>query len=419
MNSRLRTAAIAAAVLSFMSHPARAADPVAPCAQTLTRANLVGCVLATSPSLREELASQRAAEGRRQAEQPILPSNPVLGGTLASRTAAPQQSVNWSFSLAQEIEVAGQRGLRLDVANYELSAQGWQVAVAKASIAEEAWNAYFHVIAARERVALAAKLEAATAAVAATVRGMAAEGLSSDLDAEVADAAATRATGDLLDARAQLAIAQAQLTALFGTPPAVEGVLEPLPAAARASSAPTPRPELKVLQTLQGALRARVDALKRSRVPNPTVSLFAQNDGFNERVHGVGLSVPIPLPQPIGRTAAGHIAEAEALAEKLDAGVERLQRELEAATAVAQAEYAAGLSRRALYPPERLTRAASRLATIGQQVKAGRFTVRDALVGQQALIEQLKADIDVREALCLASVRLTRAAGLSLEGDAP
>jgi hypothetical protein len=39
------------------------------------------------------------------------------------------------------------------------------------------------------------------------------------------------------------------------------------------------------------------------------------------------------------------------------------------------------------------------------------------VVAQQALLELLKSDIDVREALCLASVRLRRAAGSPLEGD--
>lgn len=420
MNQRLRAAAIAAVVLTSVSRQSSAAEPPAPCTQAVTRSNVVACVLAASPALREELASQRAAGGRREAVRPFLPSNPVIGGSLASRTALPEQSLNWSLSLAQELEIAGQRGLRLDVADNEVNAQEWQVAVARAAIAEEAWTAYFRVVAARERLTLASKLESATAAVAATVKGMAAEGLSSELDADVADAAATRAAGERVEAKAAVDTAQAHLAALLGTASTVEGPLEPLASSSSASSAPpAARPELHSLQKLRAALRARVEVLRRSRAPNPTVSLFAQNDGFNERVLGVGVSVPIPLPQPVGRTLRGEITEAEALADKVDATLDRLQRELDAALAVARADYEAGLARRALYPPERLARATGRLETIGQQVKAGRFTVRDALVGQQALIEQLKADIDIREALCLASVRLTRAAGLSLEGVAP
>ncbi len=420
MNQSLRAAAIAAVVLSSVSRQSSAAEPAVPCTQAVTRSNVVACVLAASPALQEELASQRAAGGRREAVRPFLPSNPVIGGSLASRTALPEQSLNWSLSLAQELEIAGQRGLRLDVADNELSAQEWQVAVARAAIAEEAWSAYFRVVAARERLTLASKLESATAAVAATVKGMAAEGLSSELDADVADAAATRAAGERVEAKALVETAQAHLAALLGTASTVEGPLEPLASSSSASSAPAAvRPELHSLQRLRAALRARVEVLRRSRAPNPTVSLFAQNDGFNERVLGVGLSVPIPLPQPVGRTLRGEITEAEALADKVEATLDRLQRELDAALAVARADYEAGLARRALYPPERLARATGRLETIGQQVKAGRFTVRDALVGQQALIEQLKADIDIREALCLASVRLTRAAGLSLEGAAP
>ncbi len=69
---------------------------------------------------------------------------------------------------------------------------------------------------ARERLKLATKLEVATQAVASTVRGLAAGGLASAVDADVAEAAEIRAAQDRLKAEEQVAVAHAQLRPLVG-----------------------------------------------------------------------------------------------------------------------------------------------------------------------------------------------------------
>lgn len=367
----------------------------------------------------EVLASERAAVGRREIARPFLPSNPVLGGSVASRVGSSERSLNWYVSLGQELEVAAQSWLRVEVADRELRAQRHRVTATRAAVAAQAWTAYFSVLAARERLELATKLEVATGTVAATVGGMVSNGLASEVDADIAEAAALRASQDRLGFGAALAAAQAQLNRLTAGAPSVvvEGVLEPLHGATTATS-PRTRPEALALEEERAALERQVSLLRREQVPNPTLSLYAQNDGFNERVLGVGLSIPIPLPQPIGRTKTGQVAETTALAEKALAELERLQRELQAELAVATAELDAASKARALYTTERIERAAVRLDAIAAQVKAGRLPARDALLSQQALFAQLKADIDARETLCVASVRLLRAAGLSMEGDA-
>jgi cobalt-zinc-cadmium efflux system outer membrane protein len=197
----------------------------------------------------------------------------------------------------------------------------------------------------------------------------------------------------------------------------VTGSLNPLPTAAATSSPGSERPEWLALRHTQVASAQRVDLLRRSRIPNPSISFFAQNDGFDEQVLGVGLSIPVPLPQPVGRTSAGEIAEASALSHKAELEAEHTRRELASELTVATAQYETSVKIRGLYTPEHAQRALMRLDAIGVQLKATRLSVRDAIVMQQALVELLKAEIDAREALCLASVRLTRAVGLSLEGD--
>lgn len=420
MNPRFLAAACGLAVVLFPrsgagQEEARSTE----CSHAVDRRGLIACALAMSPSLREELELQRAADGRREAARTLLPANPVLSGALASRTSPTQRTLNWNLGLAQELEVTGQRGLRVDIAENDLRSQAMRVAAKRSAVAAEVWEAYFGAIAARERLDLAAKLDAATRAASSTVQAMATAGLASEVDSDVAEAAALHAAQDRLTAELLVTTTRAQLGLLLGTQavPTVNGSLEPLGSVATALASGSERPELVALQQAQAASAQRVDLLRRSRLPNPSVSLFAQNDGFEEQVLGVGLSIPIPLPHPLGKTAAGEIAEAAALSTKAALEAERTGRELAAELLVAGAQYETSLKTRGLYTPARTQRAHAQLDAIGVQLKAARLSVREALVVQQALVELLKGEIDAREALCLASVRLTRAAGLSLEGE--
>jgi cobalt-zinc-cadmium efflux system outer membrane protein len=153
-------------------------------------------------------------------------------------------------------------------------------------------------------------------------------------------------------------------------------------------------------------------------VPNPTVSVFVQNDGFNERVIGLGVAVPIPLPAPVGRTYAGEIAEADALSQRAEIERSRVERELRLEIADATATYTAHRLAVEAMTPERMRRAEDSLRDLQVEIEAGRLGVREALVAQQTLIELLQTNIAQRRALCLASVDLARALGVPLEGGA-
>lgn len=402
-----------ALMLVTLSFGARAAEPV--CTEALSRSTLISCGLNNSPTLAAELASLHASAARREAARPFLPSNPTVAASLGSRVSGDARATNWSVTLAQELEVAGQSVLRVEVADDELRAADAQMLVVRAELAEQLWVAWFETIAARERIKLSVQLEKATGEVARTARGMASNGLASPVDAAAADAAWVGVSERRVEAERAARASLLKLQSLTGqrvelmTGPG----LEPL----RTDAAPQTRPELKALESLKSASSRRVALLRRSRAPNPTVTLFAQNDGFNERVFGVGVGLPIPLPQPVGRTKAGEIEEALAAEERVQAELEGMLRRLTTERALAESDVLAAVEKRALFSSERLVGATSALQALSTQLSAGRLTVREALVTQQSLVEMLQSELAMREAACLASVRAARASGLSLEGD--
>jgi len=411
-------AAIAAATLASSR-----ADAETSCT-SVSRSDVVDCVLRASLAVRSESQTAEAFEGRRVAQSPLLPTNPVLSLTGARRDGDGRTVTNWSATLEQQLEIAGQRSARRRAAELEQLAQGHRVVATRRDTAALAWLAYFDALAAADELRLTTRLSAVATQVATVARGMADRGVLSPVEADVADAARVSIDQSQLAAERRSRTSQVALTTLLGadslTPLSVTGDLEPLrgveeDARVAAGHDASERPEVQAFEAERRAQEANATAYSRSRIPNVTVSAFAQNDGFNERVFGLGVSVPIPLPQPVGQMFDGQIAEANALARRAGTEAERSRRQARGALLAALADFDTRRREREAFTPERLSRAQQSIDAIGREIEAGRLALRDALLSQQALIGLLRASVEARHALCVASVNLARAAGLPLE----
>lgn len=387
----------------------------------VTRASLSRCAVEASGVVRSAGAERQVASARVRAAAPWLPSNPVLAVSLATRRHESDPRVtNWYATLSQEFEIGGQRAQRRAGAEAEVASSGQRVVGARRAAAVAAWRAYFEALAARDEAALARRLEALSTSIAEATQAMSERGVVAGLDADLADAAAARTRQARIAADGRVASSRVVLASLLGVPVEglqVAGELEPLrDVVARAKRAgETARPELGAMEWEARGYEARSRLLERQRIPNLTFSAFAQSDGFNERVLGLGLALPIALPFPVGRTYAGEIAEAQASARLVRVEATRRQLELRREASVALAEYESRVAERDAIAPERFSRAEDTLTLLASEVRAGKLAPRDAFMAQQTLIELLQGRVSARRAVCVASVELARAAGVPLE----
>lgn len=394
----------------------------ADCPSPVARDQIAPCVVTNDLAIERERDDLRARQGSRTAALPLFPSNPTVSATFARRSVDGAPSVwNWSVAVSQEIEIAGQRGHRLDAANAEIDAATRRLLTTERSAIADAYRAYYLVLGAKAEVALEVRLEGIARALTTSATAGAAVGASAGVDADLAEAELYRAVRARIAAEGAVTASATILATRLGLDPTkatdAVGDLEPLPVLDDARAAlGRESPQVLALRDDSRAYAARAALFRVSAVPNLLLTAFVQEDGFAERVLGLGLALPIPFPQPVGRTFVGEAREAKALADRATTEADRVERERRGALVAALAAYDAAIRARDAIPADRIDRANATLAAVAQEVAERRMAVRDAVLVEQTLTALLVEHARARLEACLASVELARAASLPLEG---
>jgi cobalt-zinc-cadmium efflux system outer membrane protein len=367
------------------------------------------------PALRAARAELDAARAERvQAGLPL--ANPVLSGEAARHTLSGESDAfDRGVSLAQELEVGGQPGLRRAAADHLVARAEHTLADRQRLIEGTLRRAFAEAVAAGERVALAREAQDLAVRLARAAERRALRGDSSALDARLAELDETRAAQALASAETAEMSARASLTAAVGA--LFEASVVPL------ASAPDTSPPADVKTLLAAALARRPDlALLREEraraqaearladatglVPNPTLRGFYRTESHSEQVVGGELSIPIPLlNRGQGTRAALYAAERRAAAEQR--GLERVI-PLEVHTA-AERVRAALHTWTLVDASSETSRAAGEM--IRQAFDAGYLAVPDALMRLDRLLLARAALVDARLELARARADLSEATG--------
>jgi cobalt-zinc-cadmium efflux system outer membrane protein len=209
---------------------------------TLTLADVRRLTLRQNPAFLADRQESAIARGElRQAR--VYRFNPDLS------VVAPRGSgTSTELTLMQEIEWAGQRGLRIDAARTGVTRASWSVRNAARLTLTDASVAFYRALAAQRRLAVTQEVFALNERLLRAVRVQLQEGEISALEANLAEIEFGRARGRVLAARRDATANLLELTRLLGVGPDVEVRLvadttaTPIAPVAVASSdmAPTP-----------------------------------------------------------------------------------------------------------------------------------------------------------------------------------
>jgi cobalt-zinc-cadmium efflux system outer membrane protein len=385
----------------------------------LDRADVIECAQREHPLVQADEAALAAVAARRQSARVALPSHPQIEIAGATRKASGiPQTWNLYGTLRQELEVGGQRRRRMDVAAAEHDVAGARARTTRRDVTVDALLAYYDVLAVRERRALVDQARRVAEALAGLAAARTKAGAEAGLSADLAEIAAVALARRVLEHRRDEAVAEARLARSLGLAPdelpEVTGALAPL-AIGETPGDPSARSELAEARATMD-LRARETSLvRRELVPNPSVSVFVQRDGFAELVIGAGVALPLPLPGPVGPFAKSRVAEARARQRQAARERDAVERGIRLEIDVAREELRTRTSFVDLYREDTLKRAREDLDALAAALASGSIDVRSALLAQQQLLDFLEADVTSRHELCRAAVEAARALGLDWE----
>ena len=256
-----------------------------------------------------------------------LPSNPYAS---SGAQYSSQYGNNYWFTLAQELEVAGQRGPRVDAAAAGARKVEWELKAAEQTAVAAVKTTFVQSLVNRERVTLARKgLDLATDLVHQLTRQDARD-LTQQVDLNTAKLQEARARRDMVTTeraydellntlRQWVDVPPQQDIELVGAP---EYTARPMPAAVDLiERALRQRPDVVARRHAAEEARNELTLAKRSVIPNVSVS------GTYLQFEGASLAGgEVSLPLPVFKSGAAETAEAAAVNEHAAQALQGMER---------------------------------------------------------------------------------------------
>jgi len=375
---------------------------------------------AASPAVRAAALQLEAARARRT-QAGLVPSNPVIAGEIARHTEGEggRAEIDRGVSLAQEIEVGGQRGLRVTAADHELARAELVLADRRRTVEAEVRRAFAGLTAAERRGALATETAELADRLADAARSRARAGDVGQLDVQLAEIEAARAAQALATADAERVRATGRLAEVLGAEPwealavaADEREPAPLPPEEElVARALATRPDLAAAREERARLDAEAALVhRRARVPNPTVRGFYRQELREEHIAGGEVSVPLPVWNRDQGTEAALRAAAGGAGVETD----RLAREIPRQVHLALVRRAAAAAAWTRYRREALPAAAAARDLVERGYAGGYLGLPEALVQRDRLLQVRGAAVDAWLGLREAEADLIEAVGAAV-----
>lgn len=355
-----------------------------------------------SPALRQAEARLEAARAD-LVEARTYPYNPEISFEAAERSGPLATSTDRGVEIGQEIEIGGQRGKRMRASEAALAAAESVFRRAEQELAGRVELAFARSVAAERRVEITRSELALVENLLSFEEQRLEAGAGTQLDLNLARAAAGRVRQRLQENLAARAGARAALAEAVGVDPArpPEPVRSEREAAVELASlselverAVAARPDLAANREALEASRRQVELQRSLALPNLRAGLFSQREEVDDII-GAMIGIAIPL---FDRNQGG-IARAEA--EETGAAADLASAELAVRRSVAdaRARYLAAAEAVAALDELVVGTLEESLALLGRAMEAGKVSAGDVLVLRRELVEaqrqHVQAELDL------------------------
>lgn len=379
--------------------------------------------LQNNPELKALRADVEAAQGRLEKARIPLSANPVIESYLAGKDKPREDGggtyTNYGLKLSQEFEIAGQRGLRIDIAEKDLSRLALQIKSRERVLRAEVNDAFARALAAKRKQGLAGQVVSIQEEMLHLTRIKYQAGEVAGLEVNLAEVELGKSQKNLYAAGRESLEASIRLQGLMGNGPDTALSLE---GEIYSNSVPLPeketirnksledRPDLKASAYEVDLTKSALELAQKGAIPNIVLGGFYHRDEMRNEL-GVLASISIPLFDR--KQAEKKEAQARASQARIKkAGLERTaQREFEEAynaLASSQQEFS-------LFRKEILDKSMENLGLLNLAYKEGKIGYYNVRLAQKETIETQFAYIDTQLQVRLAANALEKIIGGDLK----
>ncbi len=373
----------------------------APSSQAMTLEEAMATALKQNPELQELRFEAESAEAQLDKARIPLIANPVLETSGSRKELDPEEESGWvtnyGVRLSQEFEGAGQRSIRIDVAQKALARIDLEITDRERTLMYEVKDAYATALASKEKISLAKEVVKLREDLLDLTRTKYRAGDVSALEVNLAEVEAVKARSELVAAEQSLRDAILSLQGVMGTGidllPSVEGELTPdviaVPDRQTLRNALRERPDIKAAALEVDRSNRAVNLVRREAVPNPSLGAFYDRDELRSDV-GMVLSISIPLfdrKQAERREARAKLEQAKIKRAGLDLTIEREFDE-------AYTNLFSSLRQLSLYKKEIVVKSLENLDLLNLAFKEGKIGFYDIRLAQRDAIDVRFAYLD-------------------------
>lgn len=255
-----------------------------------------------NPDWRAAEQEVEVTRGKLTTARLLTPFNPVIESQAGRRTIPGEgKGTDYSVGLSMELEVAGQRGVRITEAERDLQRAEASFKDFERTFRGKLAKTFYQAVFARERLGLLRRVETLNRQLSEVTKIKFDAGDVSGLEVSVAQVRYGRSRKETFDAERNLTQALLDLKRLIGVdetflPSGSLGVVAtPVPLREVLEQALRNRPDLLTKKYELQRAEAEIGLRRREVFPNPSLSVSFNREGSGDRTVLGGISIPLPI----------------------------------------------------------------------------------------------------------------------------